>query len=367
MNCSNFFNTHGLQTFLLNGKVYNTSEVPELCNKKLCNTATEPWEKDIFSFISELFSQSNYIYVATSGTTGNKKHVKLYKQGLIASAKRTEAFFGYRPGNKALLCVPAEFIAGKMMIVRALISGLDLWYTKPVAMPFTNRQAFDFVALTPYQLQHSLPFLKQGVKNVLVGGAPVSPQLAEQLQALPCRVYESFGMTETYTHIALKPLNGKHADAWFRVLPGILVRTNKQLCLIIESTTDAPFKVETNDVVALRQNKFKWLGRSDNMINSGGINVFPEQLEKKLANLITDEFFVTSKSDQQFGQVVVLMIESETYPPEKLKTLKEKLKTVLNHYEVPKDILFLPAFKYTTTGKIQRKASARQAGLSIYD
>ena len=110
--------------------------------------------------------------------------------------------------------------------------------------------------------------------------------------------------------------------------------------------------VVTNDVVKVINDKqFIWLGRYDNVINSGGVKLFPEQIEEKLSRYIERRFFVRGLPDEKLGEKLVLVIEGEAY------TLDEEVFARLGKFEKPKEILFIDKFTETTSGKIKRAES----------
>jgi len=251
-----------------------------------------------------------------------------------------------KPGNSALQCLPVKYVAGKMMLVRAMILGLDLEFVAPSSHPMRNNEIdFDFVAMVPLQAQNSIQEL-QKVKKLIIGGAAVNKTLEKQLLKLKTEVYETYGMTETITHIAARKLGEKA----FTVLPDVTVSYDDRNCLVIHAPKISDEVIITNDIVELvNENQFIFLGRIDNVINSGGIKLIPEQIENKLMSKIQQRFFISSKSDDELGEKLILVVEGDKVEFE--HTIYEDL----DKYEKPKEILFIPKFKETATGKIMRK------------
>jgi O-succinylbenzoic acid--CoA ligase len=282
----------------------------------------------------------------TSGSTGAPKTISISKQAMVDSALATGDFFNLQPGNKALQCLPVKYVAGKMMLVRAMILGLDLEFVAPSSHPLDHNEIdFDFVAMVPLQAQNSISQLKK-VKKLIIGGAAVNKTLEKQLLKLPTKVYETYGMTETITHIAARKLGEKA----FTVLPYVSVSFDDRNCLVIHAPRISPEVIITNDIVELLdENQFIFLGRMDNVINSGGIKLIPEQIEQKLVGKINQRFFIASKPDDEFGEKVVLVVESEKHE------LDDSIYESLDKYEKPKEIIFIPKFLDTVTGKILRK------------
>ena len=282
----------------------------------------------------------------TSGTTGTPKKISVSKQAMVYSALATGDFFDLKAGDKALHCLPVKYVAGKMMLVRAMILGLDMEFVAPSSHPLTNNDInYDFVAMVPLQAQNSLKELKS-VKKLIVGGAKISPILEKELMKLKTNVFETYGMTETITHIAAKKVGEKA----FMVLPNVTISYDERNCLVIHAPKISEEIILTNDLVELvSENQFVFLGRMDNVINSGGIKLIPEQIEDKLSKHIHKRFFITSKEDKELGEKLVLVIEGQQ------DDLEASLFDDLDKYEKPREIIFIPKFKETASGKIMRK------------
>ncbi|MFN3968456.1 AMP-binding protein [Flavobacterium sp.] len=342
MNSPTYENVHN--QFKLNGFHLN--------HEDLCRVAYsfikegEDFEKPVGDFLLDWFDSKDYIEMQTSGTTGAPKIITVSKQAMVESALATGDFFELQPGNKALQCLPVKYVAGKMMLVRAMILGLDLEFVAPSSHPMRNNEIdYDFVAMVPLQAQNSLAELKK-VKKMIVGGAAINKNLEKQLLKLPTQVFETYGMTETITHIAARKLGEKA----FTVLPGVTISYDDRNCLVIHAPRISDDVIITNDIVELlNENQFVFLGRMDNVINSGGIKLIPEQIEEKLANKIQQRFFITSKPHTELGEKVILVIEGEKHD------LGDDIYEDLDKYEKPKELVFIPKFKETGSGKVMRK------------
>ncbi len=305
----------------------------------------EPFEKAVGDFLLDWFDQRNYIEMQTSGTTGTPKLIKVDKQAMVHSAMATGEFFDLQPGIKVLHCLPTQFVAGKMMLVRAFILGWDMDLVAPASNPLErNYTTYDFAAMVPLQAQHSLGKLQQ-IKKIILGGAKVSQLLSDQLSVLPVAIYETYGMTETITHIAAKKI-GEQA---FTTLPNVRISEDDRHCLVIDPYVICDEPIVTNDVVEIVDAKhFIWLGRYDNVINSGGVKLFPEQIEEKLSSKIERRFFVKGVPDEELGEKLVLVIEGDSYD------IDPDIFAKLGRFEKPKEILFVPQFVETGSGKLQR-------------
>lgn len=276
----------------------------------------------------------------------------------------TNEFFGLTPESTGMLCLPASYIAGKMMLVRAVVSGCNLLTVEPSANPFkTITTPVDFSAITPYQLFHAAADLQhKPFGKIIVGGAPVTGKLEKLTENIPAELYETYGMTETCSHIALRRFNGMERSEYFTVLHGVTIRQDHRDCLAIRAPHLLEEEIQTNDVVELSgASSFRWLGRADSTINSGGIKIHPEQLEKKLEGIIPSPYFIASLPDDLLENKVVLVIESDAYSILQEEELKVQLEHVLPKYEVPKQLLYIPSFTYSESNKVLRKETLEKA------
>jgi O-succinylbenzoic acid--CoA ligase len=253
-----------------------------------------------------------------------------------------------------LLCLPASYIAGKMMLVRALILGLEIDTIPPkTLLDIDQSKNYDFSAMVPMQLKENGVRLNN-IKTLIVGGAAVSSALIKEIQDLKIAVYETYGMTETVSHIAVKKLNSfnteKQENVLFKVLPNVSINLDERECLVIKAPKVSEGKVVTNDIVKqYSKTTFEWLGRYDNIINSGGIKYAPEQLEAKLNDKIKTRFFIASENHKILGEAIIIVLEADN------NQLNTSVFNCLTAFETPKAIYSINAFVETASGKIQRK------------
>jgi O-succinylbenzoic acid--CoA ligase len=321
------------------------------------------FEAETFSLIKSWLSGTQTFTLKTSGSTGIPKEITLSRTQLIHSAKRTIKALSLSADDTALVCLDTKYIAGKMMLVRALEANMKIVAVAPAANPIRDLYMQpDFAAFVPLQLDEifkhegSADRLNQ-FKSIILGGASVNTSLLEKIKKLSCPVYATYGMTETVSHIALQKLNGPDPQDYFETLPGIEIKTDERDCLVIV-LPDFPEPVITNDLVMIINNSgFKILGRYDNIINSGGIKLMPETIEKKIESLLTNRnFFVAGIGDDRLGQKLVLVIEGKLQ-----QELPAALKLALAIYEIPKEIFYLDEFVRTETQKINRLQTIEKA------
>lgn len=310
-------------------------------------------DNDTLSFIDEWFNSSAVVTAQTSGSTGKPKHIELLKSDMLKSAMATNRFFGINSDSLLVCPLSSNYIAGKMMIVRAIAAGCQM-----VAVTPSNR--FDLpesghislIAIVPSQLEHTLSRYGDRTENILVGGAPLTAEQQNLVSWYSGNVYLSYGMTETCSHVALKRAG---TDEPFRALPGIGFGMDARGCLIINAPEFSFSGTVTNDIVELRDEyTFVWRGRYDNVINSGGIKVYPEEIEQKITYLcnIGSPFYITKRAHAKWGEIPVLVIKSADELD--IQDIKTEIKNVLSKAERPKEILVTDKIESTGNGKIRR-------------
>lgn len=330
-----------------------------------------PFEQGIQEFIREWQSGKDSFIIHTSGSTGKPKPITISREQMEASAGFTIEALSLQAGQNALICLDTRYIAGKMMLVRAMTGQMNMIIQNPSSNPLKDIDIQPhFAAMVPLQLQEILTDKTSTVKlnamqAVIVGGAPVGSALQTEIQQLKVPVYATYGMTETVSHIALKKLNGPDKSDYYHAFPEVSLGLNSRGCLTIQSVLTGHRKITTNDRALLhKDHQFEWLGRIDNVINSGGVKVQCEKIEnvaeKFFAELnISNRFFVTGIADQKLGQSVTLVVESAV-PLAQEKALMESLQSELGKFETPRRVIYFSAFKETPTGKVNRKATLEQ-------
>lgn len=326
---------------------------------------TDHYFTHALQFCQSWLNNQQTFELQTSGSTGMPKNIQIARSQMEISAKATRNYFQIRENPSLLCCLNTWFIAGKMMLVRGMEWKASTYIVKPSSNPFSNptlQTPFDLVAMVPLQVEHclndemGLSGLKK-IKQLIIGGAPSSGELINKLLDEQIPAYQTYGMTETVSHIALAPIVG--IDLTYKVLPGVIIGTDERGCLWLEAPMAKEHRIQTNDLIALNSpTTFKWLGRADFTINTGGIKVQPELVEKAIEKLIHEtisevNFIIGGVPDVSLGQKVILIIEKDELTIDKVDFLK-RLASNLPRYHQPKGIHFLPEFVRTDTGKINR-------------
>ncbi|MCP4310236.1 MAG: AMP-binding protein [Bacteroidetes bacterium] len=384
----------------INGKSFTKEELLAHCHLMVHDCKNPDWYRKIFQFI-ELFLEpaEGPLLQRSSGTTGDPREFRMDRDSMEASARKTLSFFHLEPGERVLLCLPVDYIAGKMMVVRALVGGLNLVLTEPSSRPLEDISGdFSFVPMVPLQVLESL---KAGEKlsrcgTLLIGGGELPDSVRARLENLSTpAVFESFGMTETYTHFGLKKINGPDAHQSFKLLDGVLINTDKRGCLVVDMPGVTLGPVVTNDLVEINGLKesddlvevndqkesddlvevndqketgrdetdpaaryFRWLGRFDNVINTGGIKVIPELLEQRISALLQTTCLVLPRPDEKLGQKMVLMVEWPE-PDAPVSDWKGLLSQHLAPHEIPKQFVPVPEIPRNASFKPDRRAASK--------
>lgn len=329
----------------MDGKPFGRESLLDHCREAGKVTDLPAWRKEVYGFIEHFLDPSREpILQKTSGTTGDPREYPLHRERMIRSAQNTLEYFRLQPGNSVLLCLPIRYIAGKMMVVRALVGGLNLVLTEPSSRPLQHiRATLTLGAMVPLQVHESLHSGDNlGVlQHLIIGGGELHTSLRNALirRTAPA-VYESFGMTETYTHFAMKRINGAEPDKYFRLLKGVSIRQDHRDCLVVDVEGITHGEIITGDLVEMSAGGkgFMWLGRYDHVINSGGIKIIPELLEEKIREWLGLPCLLLPEKDARLGERLVLLVEYGKQDPP-LEAWSQTLRERLGSFEVPKRVV----------------------------
>lgn len=334
-------------------------------SKALATTApaSNKFETKVLDFIKEWFSDSKMVKIQTSGSTGNPKIFEVEKSKMLNSADMTCQFLGLEKGNLALICLPIEYISGKMMVVRSISAKMQLEIVTPSLNPLQDiDKTIDFCAMTPLQVENSLGKIHL-IRNLIIGGAAVSETLKKKIweslktseknlnRTSETKIFETYGMSETLSHIALRQIFPV-TDEWFSVFGGIDISLDQRGCLTISAPKLNADVLYTNDLVEINHKRqFRFLGRIDNVINSGGAKIFPEELEKLVKQHIENEVVFLGLDDEQLGQKLTLVIEGAE--SDAVNTELSAINYKKSFYK-PKEIIFVEQIPRTENGKVNR-------------
>ncbi len=327
-----------------------------------------PYFQESLSFCHDWLNGKLSFALQSSGSTGTPKTLEVSRAQMSSSAKATKSFFGIPPGAHLLCCLHTAMIAGKMMLVRAMEWGSCLYLVEPSSNPllgFATDQSFDFATMVPLQLEsclkdaHSVTVLGN-IRNLLIGGAPLADAIREKASQLPINLFQTYGMTETVSHIALADLKAE-GPLIYKSLPGVQISQSPHGSLEIMAPMSNYEWISTNDMVeTFPDGSFVWKGRADFTINTGGIKVQPEQVETLAGKLMAQyypgqRYFVTALPDPKLGQKVVLLVEGRENAQPDSQQVIAALKAALPPYHAPKKLLFVAKFAETASHKINRR------------
>ena len=350
---------------VINGVGYGYDGLIALCKEKaVCHDSAE-WERDVYRFIGTWFDTSDIVCQWSSGTTGQKKKLLLPKKSMVASARNTCEFFGLKGGDTALLCLPVDYIAGKMMVVRAIFAKMNLVLAEPSGTPdLSGFENIDFCAMVPLQ---AMALIEKGhglqkIRKLIIGGAEIHRDLERKLRGLSTEVFATYGMAETCSQVAIRMVNGARNALPYVAMAGIKLSIDERNCLVVgASYLDNP--VVTNDVVQLVDNKtFCWRGRFDNLINSGGVKIVPEEIETIVSGKTGRDCAVLALPDKKLGHKVVLVIEEKGEKIAK-ETVMKMIRENISLHSRPKKIYFVERFPRNGNYKIDRAELLEQIGI----
>lgn len=343
------------QRLLLQGKEYTAGDISRLVAEGAENCPPALW--DLYLFLEKWFDASPVITVHTSGSTGTPKELVVRKDRMMQSARLTCEFLNLQAGDTALLCMNLRYIGAMMVVVRSLVAGLNLIVRPASGHPLSDiEEPLRFAAMVPLQVYNTLrvPEEKARLEQtdiLIIGGGAVDDSLEAEMSALPTAIYSTYGMTETLSHIALRRLNGDTASKHYYPFPSVELSLSAESTLVIKAPLICGEVLQTNDIACIYPDgSFTIAGRKDNVINSGGIKIQAEEMEKRLRPFIPVPFVVTSVPDPRLGQALTLLIAGQV----DVRELESKLQTVLDAYHRPRHIFMTESIPQTENGKTDR-------------
>ena len=303
-----------------------------------------------YAEIEKEWNESEFISFQTSGSTGTPKVITFTKEQVIRPAQRTSAFFNLNKNAEVFCALPPIYVAGKMMALRAIIHEWNLTWQTPSTHPDVPGY-YDFASFTSQQcvqITESNPTSLNRIKHILLGGGPISDRVLHFANQVESTIWEGYGMTETLTHVALRNVK---LNAGFLPLAGVQIKQGGSGNLIVQDSWLNLPALETTDVIEFLEEGFVLKGRLDNVIISGGVKLFPEEIERSLSNQINQPFYIGSVPEELLGRKVILYVEGE---PD--ASLQHKIEALNLGVRKPREIVFENQFNRTDSGKIIRKS-----------
>lgn len=336
-------------------------------------TTNDPYLHDTLEFCSQWLNGFSAFSFTTSGSTGAPKAIIASREHMLASAKGTISALGLTSSESVYLCISSKMIGGAMMLVRALELGCDLTIVQPSSNPLeqvNENHSYTFASFVPMQVfeaytDSTLLNKLNRFNNILLGGAPANEQTLDALGRLEhCMVWQTYGMTETLSHIALRRVGH---DQYYETLPGVKIKQDDRNCLCINAEVTDNQWLLTNDVVSMiDEHHFELMGRIDDVINSGGIKIFSYDVERAITQKLIDldltpkPMFVCRKKDEKYGETVVVVMMGEPLSESVLNQLTDYCKKTLGKYAAPKHIFFVNEFEKLESGKLDKKSTLQK-------
>lgn len=352
----------------IDGVLHSGEGIPRWADELVALHRNAAWASDVRTTLRELMGPEHALNTRTSGTTGTPRAHRFSAEDLVASARLTAQAFGLAPADRALLCLPCEFVGGKMMLVRAMVLGLDLHVIDPQGGVLRNLRTTDrfrFAAMVPMQLhtalQHDRARVEDQFDTILLGGGPVSEALIERTQGLSTRIFLGYGSTEMLTHVALRRLNGADRSDHSTALGEVTFSSDARGCLTVRTPHLSVKEHATNDMAeVLDARQMKWMGRFDNVILTGGRKIHPERLEAMTAGIVPYPHFFAALPDERLGQSVVLVVETGDTSGKVPEEVMHSVNGVLYDHERPRRVVALREFTRTGSGKLERNRTLAQ-------
>ena len=315
------------------------------------------WALNTQLFVNNWLNGQDSFELNTSGSTGQPKTIQIQKSQMLASALATIDFLKIKQGSTALLCMNPDMIGGRMMLVRAMVGDWNLHVVKPSSTPIIHRD-IDFAAMVPLQVEtlfgseNGQDFLNR-IDKLIIGGAGISETLINKIHTLNTRAYQTFGMTETVSHIALRNINGANKAEDYQLIGDNEIKVDPDGRLSIKGTVTNGQWIKTNDLVEKTSSGFIWLGRADLTVNTGGIKVQIEDLERELSNHFNTKIWVWKETDVRLGESLVGMTENMQLISQ-IESDYPLLKNKFKKYHLPKKWVLIKNWHQTPSGKPDR-------------
>jgi O-succinylbenzoic acid--CoA ligase len=312
--------------------------------------------------------------LATSGTSGTPKLVELGADAVRWSALASSRALAAGPGDRWLCCLPVHRVAGLAVVARA-------WHT---ALPIEVHERFDpgavraaagratLVSLVPAMLRRLLAAGDEAARfrRVLLGGAPIPADLVEEAARRGVGLVRTYGLTETFGGMVHDghPLDGAEVridgtEGWIGGEGEILVRGP----MLVRRYRGDPERtaavlgggwLRTGDLGRVdARGRLTVLGRSDDLVISGGVNVHPNEVEAVLATHPgVAEAAVAGRPDRRWGQrVTAFVVPRDPAHPPTLDDLRAFARERLAPAKAPRELVLVPALPRSPSGKLLRR------------
>ena len=314
----------------------------------------------------EMVDDTDAVVMTTSGTTGVPKGVILTHAAVLASAYATSARLEVaRESDQWLSALPLSHIGGLSVALRAIVTGTPL-----TLLPRFDPEHYDqaiaagatLTSLVPTTLARLGRSRSDRFRKILLGGSAVPIDL-------PSNVVTTYGMTETGSGVVYDGIPLEGVEIAIRDGGEIALRCPMLLRCYRDGTDprDPEGYLSTGDVGAIdERGRLQVFGRGDELIISGGENIWPVALEQALMGAPgVVEIAVTGVRDPEWGQRVIGIVVSAGDREPSLETLNERCRSQIGPWAVLKELFVVDALPRTPVGKIDRAGLARLVANAI--
>jgi len=300
---------------------------------------------------SEPTEEHDALVIATSGSTGNPKGVVHTHDSIRALLNMSQARLLTDSSTHWLLCLPVSHVAGFSVLARSIVFGNQISILPKFdeyEVLAAAKNGATHVSLVPTTLNRIDPAI---FESILLGGATAPSNL-------PANVTTTYGMTETFGGIAYntRPLNGVEVrvrDEHIELRSPSLFRAYRGA----KTPRSIDGWYQTGDNGTFANGVLQVFGRSDDMIITGGENVWPSAVEKIISTITGIERVVVSGiDDAQWGQRVVAWIVPSNALAPSLEDVRQHVKQQLPSFCAPTELRAVREIPTTSLGKVDIQA-----------
>ena len=319
----------------------------------------------------------NKLTVLTSGTTGRFKMAgrNSKAQNFISPFYQLLMKLNLSKYNRVYIATPIYHGFGIATLCMSVLLGATIFINKRFdavkVCQLINKYNIEVITLVPLMLSRMMNYSTTQLRSlrcIITGGAPIAVTLVQRtINQLGEVLYNLYGTSEAGICMIATPNDLiNHPSTIGKPITGLstkLMNNGKEdaikgeLYIKCAWSTQGKNWIATGDIAQKdRENNYYLNGRIDDMIVSGGENVYPFEIEQFLINHPDiNDLAVISVNDEEFGQRLVAFVVLAAYAKQSEDTLKDWLKPQIARYQMPKKIYIIDELPMTHIGKVDRK------------